>query len=169
MKLCVCIMWWTIDSYFEPKLDTAVTLKESCLPLYFDTLKLSISFDFKTICMKDSRSLNLQDLEFLADHISNTSYTHYLVTHGTYTMPDTARFIKAKLWDGSVKKVMFTWSMIPITWFSPSDAWFNLWYAIAKLETIDTGVYVAMNWKVFQADEVSKLITEGRFTSLFNW
>lgn len=170
MDIALCIMWWTIDSYFDSKSDTVVPLKKTCLVWYLDTVKLAstTTITYLPICMKDSRQLSLKDLEKLLETIQNTDYEYYLVTHWTYTMPDTARYLEQKLWKKITKRVILTWSMIPITWFCPSDAWFNLWYATAKLESVKPGVYVAMNWRIFLPHESAKLISEWRFTSFFS-
>lgn len=52
--------------------------------------------------------------------------------------------------------------------FAPSDGPFNLGYAVAKLEELEPGVYVAINGKVFSPEEVMKVMSEARFASIFN-
>ena len=63
--------------------------------------------------------------------------------------------------------LILTGAMIPLQGFSPSDASFNLGYSIAKLDSLDPGAYLCMNGNVFAPEEVSKLISEGRFISIF--
>ena len=43
--------------------------------------------------MKDSRELTKKDLENLLHAIEQRGATYNLVTHGTFTMPNTARFL----------------------------------------------------------------------------
>ena len=81
-------------------------------------------------------------------------------------MPDTARYLKAHLKRKS-KTIILTGSMIPISGFSPSDAPFNLGFAIAKVLELPAGVYVCMNGQVFSPEEVAKVVREGRFVSMF--
>ena len=57
--------------------------------------------------------------------------------------------------------------MIPMVGFSPSDAPFNLGYAIAKVQELKAGIYVCMNGKAFNPEEVTKLLYKGKFVSLF--
>lgn len=51
--------------------------------------------------------------------------------------------------------------------FSPTDAGFNLGYAIAKSTELKEGIYVCMNGKVFAPEEVIKILSEGRFRSIY--
>ena len=65
------------------------------------------------------------------------------------------------------KTIILTGSMIPIEGFSPSDGPFNLGFAIANVEKLPAGVYVAMNGKIFTPEEIAKEISKGRFFSIF--
>ena len=76
--------------------------------------------------------------------VNSSPAKKFIVTHGTYTMPDTARFIKANIKDKN-KVVILTGSMVPLKGFDSSDAQFNLGYAIAQVEQLLPGVYIAMN------------------------
>jgi len=167
MNIDVIITWWTIDSYFDASSDSVKTLESTCVPTYIDSLKTNNTYTYINVCMKDSRELTLQDLEWVLSYIKESKSEFFLITHGTYTMPDTARYLESHLKDTN-KKVILVGSMIPLTWFSPSDAWFNLWFAIWSLTYIDPWVYVWMNWELFWAMEVSKLVSDWRFVSLFN-
>ena len=57
--------------------------------------------------------------------------------------------------------------MIPINGFAPTDAGFNLGYAVAKSQDLKNGIYVCMNGKVFAPEEVVKILSEGRFGSIY--
>ncbi len=167
MKIEVLITWWTIDSYFDASHDSVATLEKTCVPDYINSLKTNNEYIYTEICMKDSREISLEDLKKLLSSIQESEANHFLITHGTYTMPDTARYLESHLkWND--KKIILVGSMIPLTGFSPSDAWFNLWFAIWNLPSIEPWVYVGMNWSIFGASEASKLISDWRFVSLFN-
>ncbi len=117
--------------------------------------------------MKDSRSINQKDRNSILKAINKSPAKHILVTHGTYTMPDTGRFLEKNL-KNNEKVIILTGSMIPISGFAPSDAGFNLGFAVAKFDSLEPGVYVAMNGTVFTPSEVVKLVSEGRFSSIMN-
>jgi len=157
----------TIDSFYDGSKDTAVPNKESVIPSFIESLKLYHGAEFTTVCMKDSRDLKREDLENVLKIIEESPHNKILVTHGTYTMPDTARFLKVNL-KRDDQTIVFTASAIPITGFSPSDGPFNLGYAISKLEDLEHGIYVAINGKVFSPEEVMKVMSEARFASIFN-
>jgi len=157
----------TIDSYYEPTKDTAVPNAKSIIPEFIKSLKLYPKVQFTIVCMKDSRQLTQADQKKVLQVIEKSKSKKIIVTHGTYTMPDTARFLKANL-KRKDQTIILTGSMIPISGFAPSDGPFSLGYAVAQLEHLPVGVYVCMNGRVFQPEEVTKIIHEGRFTSLFN-
>ena len=130
-------------------------------------LKLTVQPMYTTICLKDSREITNENLQMVLKTIEGSPCKKFIITHGTYTMPDTARFLKANL-NRSDVTVILTGSFIPIKGFAPSDGPFNLGFALSSLRTIESGIYVCMNGEIFSPDEVIKLISEGRFTSIFN-
>lgn len=156
----------TIDSYYDGSKDTTVPNKESIIPSFIKSLKLYHEAEFTTVCMKDSRELKREDLESVLKTAEESPYAKILITHETYTMPDTARFLKANL-KRKDQTIVLTASMIPINGFAPSDGPFSLGYAIAQLENLEPGVYVAMNGKVFSPEEVMKVMSDARFASIF--
>lgn len=157
----------TIDSYYEGTKDTVIPSENSVIPETIKSFKLDIPTSFVQICMKDSRSLNEKDRNDILEATENASQKKIIITHGTYTMPDTARFLKANL-KRNDQTIILTGSLMPIKGFSPSDGTFNLGFALAKIEEIKAGIYVSMNGHLFVPEEVVKIIEEGRFASIFN-
>ncbi len=151
---------------YEGSVDTVVPHKKSVIPEYISSLKLYNITKFTQVCMKDSRQLTRKDRENILKTIKKSPCSKIIVTHGTYTMPDTARFLKANL-KRRDQTIILTGSMIPISGFVFSDAPFNLGYALAQLGTLKPGVYVCMNGRSFAAGEVLKSLHEGRFSSIF--
>lgn len=156
----------TIDSYYEGSKDTVEVLEHSVVPNFIESLKLYIDTEFTEVCMKDSRALTKGDMQKVLETVENSQCQKVIITHGTYTMADTASLLKAKL-KRNDQVIILTGSMIPLTGFSPSDAPFNLGFSMAKLEDLKEGVYVCMNGRIFVPEEVMKMISEGRFTSIF--
>ncbi|MBT7237718.1 asparaginase [Candidatus Woesearchaeota archaeon] len=156
----------TIDSFYEGTKDTVTTLEHSKIPEYLTGLKLHEETKFTEICMKDSRDLIEQDMENITNAIEESNSKKVIVTIGTYTMPDTAKYLKANL-KRDDQTIIFTGSMIPLMGFAPSDASFNLGYSIAKVQDLQPGICVCMNGKIFSPEEVAKLLYEGRFISIF--
>ncbi len=156
----------TIDSYYDVTKDTVVPNENSVIPRFIESLKLYDASKFTIVCMKDSRDIVKDDLKKIKDIIEKSNHKKIIITHGTYTMPDTARYLKANL-KRKDQTIIITGSMTPLLGFSPSDGPFSLGYAIAKAQDLENGIYVCMNGKVFPPEEVMKINKEGRFMSIF--
>lgn len=169
-KIHIILTGGTIDSIWDGTKDTAVVARHSVLPEYFENLsrnlKFSEKFIFTEVCMKDSRDLTDKDRAAIAEAIKKSKVSGVIITHGTYTMSDTARYLKKALIRVN-KTVVLTGSMVPVKGFDFSDGSFNLGYAIAQVQTLHPGVYVCMNARVFKPDEVAKNIHKGKFYSVF--
>ena len=156
----------TIDSFYEGTKDTVVPNEKSIIPRFVESLKLYDKPEFTIVCMKDSRDIVKADLKKILDTVEKSHHKKIIITHGTYTMPDTSRFLKANL-KRKDQTVIITGSIIPLLGFSPSDGPFAIGYAIAKTQDLKNGIYVCMNGKVFSSEEVIKVNKEGRFSSIF--
>jgi len=165
-KLHFILTGGTIDSYYDGTKDTAVTNEHSVVPKFINVLKLYEECEFTEVCMKDSRELNEADRQNILEAVVNSKTKRIIITHGTYTLPDTARYLQAKL-KGHGKVIIFVCSMIPLEGFTPTDAGFNIGYAVAKSQELSEGIYVCMNGKIFVPDEVVKILSEGRFGSIY--
>lgn len=156
----------TIDSYYDGSKDTAVPNKKSVIPQYIGSLKLDHKHSFSTVCLKDSRDLTRDDLHNILQTIEDSPSQKVIITHGTYTMTDTARFLEANLKDND-RTIILTGSFIPINGFTFSDGPFQLGYSLAKIEELGKGVFICMNGKVLSANEAMKISKEGVFSSIF--
>jgi L-asparaginase len=157
----------TIDSYYDPAQDKIVPHKESIIPNYIKSLKLSIPTEFEVICMKDSRNLDEQDLKNILQAVEKSKALRVIITHGTYTVADTARYIKANL-KRTDQAIVLTSSMLPITGFSPTDGPFNIGYSLAQVQNLQPGIYLSLGGSLYDPEDVMKLIGEGRFISLIS-
>ncbi len=166
----VIITGGTIDSEWNGSKDTVAVSDHSTLPAYFDelgkNLKFPYEFLFNEICMKDSRAINEEDRKKIVKAIETSKSDKILITHGTYTMPETARYVKKHL-KRKGQTIVVTGSMVPIKGFDFSDGPFNLGFSIGMIGNLKPGVYVCMNSMVFDPDEVAKNTTEGKFYSIF--
>lgn len=119
------------------------------------------TFSTEPITEKDSRDITSEDREKLLKAIQSSPHENILITHGTFTMSDTAQFLDDKNLSG--KKIILTGSMVPIMGFAASDAGFNLGFAVASFSNIEQGVYLSMNGGIFKSDEVVKNVDLLRF------
>ncbi len=113
--------------------------------------------------MKDSREVTDDDRGTLAGLIAASSYRRFLVTHGTFTMAETGRYLKRRLEPSQGKLVILVGSMMPLG--QPgSDAPYNLGFASAAAMMLrESGVYIAFNARLWDPDEVRKNLEELRF------
>lgn len=93
-KINIILTGGTIDSIWNAQKDTATPSEHSSLPEYFKQLKLYKEIIFTEVCMKDSREITAEDVKLIYTAVENSSSNKIIITHGTYTMPDTARYIK---------------------------------------------------------------------------
>lgn len=170
MKIDIIITGGTIDSFWDGSKDTVRVSEHSVLPEYFEelgrNLKIYEEVRFNELCMKDSRAITDEDRKNVLKAIEKSDSKKIIITHGTYTMPDTARYLKKNL-KRINQTIVLTGSMVPIKDFDFSDGPFNLGYAFAQVQKLPRGIYVCMNAKVFTPEEVSKNIEEGKFYSIF--
>lgn len=161
-KIHFMITGGTLDSHFNPATDKVEIGDKTDVPEYVKKLKLHNECEFTQVVLKDSRELRYKDREKLLKAIKDSPHKMIVITHGTYTMPDTAQYLKDHL-SGNDKTIVLTGSMTPLRGFDLSDAAFNLGYAIANVQKLQSGVYLCMNGKVFDPKQVDKNRIEARF------
>src|SRR3989338_9218226 len=82
-----------------------------------------------------------------------------IITHGTMTLADTAKYLGQK---NITKTIVLTGSAIPSN--NPdSDALFNIGFAFSAVQSLPSGVYVAINGKIFSWQNVKKNLDTGFF------
>ena len=82
-----------------------------------------------------------------------------VITHGTDTLETTALWLAREIKD---RTVVLTGAMVPYK-FGSSDGMFNLGSALAFVQILPLGVYVAMNGQIFPGDRVTKNRATGEF------
>ncbi len=161
-KILFVLTGGTIDSKFEPTKDAVVPNEESTVSKYIAKLKLYNHCIFSKVCMKDSRDLTLGDRKNMLAAIEDSGCKKVIITHGTYTIAETAQYLQQKLKNNNLS-VVLNGAMIPLEGFYPSDAPFNIGYAVSSIQHLPNGVYICMNGKVFKPEKVDKNEVEGRF------
>ena len=152
----------TIDSYYSPSKDILVIGEKTGIEDYIKTLKLHNKTEFQVLVLKDSRELRYTDRKEMLEAIRKSKHELIVITHGTYTMPDTGQYLKDQL-KNNKKIIVLTGSMIPLKGFENSDASFNLGYAIASVQKLPPGVYICMNGMSFEPEKVDKNRISARF------
>ena len=119
-----------------------------------------VAFDYDVVPMfqKDSLDITDEDRKALRAFIEKDDASLYVITHGTDTMTDTA----AQLQGLPGKSIVLTGALSPAR-FRSTDAVFNVGMAVAAVQIVDPGVYLAMSGQVFAAGEARKNRAENRF------
>lgn len=154
----------TIDGIINP--GEKPMNRKSAVKDYIDSLKLEGRYMFRFYCNKDSRDITVKDRKEILKIIQNTKAGKILVTHGTFTMAETGRFLKRNQYKFNHKTVILTGSMIPLKKWYPGDAPFNLGFALASLLKNLRGVHIAMNGCLFDPDHVVKNTEKLRFEKI---
>lgn len=121
------------------------------------------SFDFEIVALlhKDSLDITDEDRKMLRDYIAADDGERYVMTHGTDTMTQTADALSGI----PGKTIVLTGALTPAR-FRNTDAIFNVGMAVAAVQSLPPGVYIAMNGRVFAAGQVRKNRDENRFEAI---
>jgi L-asparaginase len=95
----------------------------------------------------------------MAKRINQYDSSRVVITHGTDTLLETGKFLTGRCPD---KLVVLTGAMRPER-FSNSDAPLNLGMAIAAVQCLPPGVYVAMHGRIKMAVEMQRDPITGSF------
>jgi L-asparaginase len=118
----------------------------------------------RTLMMIDSLEMSDEDRALILHACQSCPEDRIVITHGTDTMTETARVLGAS--NALQKKtVVLTGAMVPYK-FGSSDGLFNLGSSLAFAQTLAHGVYVVMNGRFFQWNNVTKDKTTGEFREI---
>lgn len=120
-----------------------------------------IRFDIRPLIGKDSLDMTDADRAELAAALDEVEHERVIITHGTDTMSETARYLSEHANLGN-KVVVLTGAMQPAV-MAHSDAGFNLGAAVAAVTLLQPGVYISMSGRIFPAATVRKDRARGIF------
>jgi L-asparaginase len=116
----------------------------------------------KTLMMIDSLFMKAPHRAKILAECLACAEKRVVITHGTDTMPETAAVLGPKVKD---KTVVLTGAMVPYK-FGSSDGMFNLGSALSFAQVLPPGVYLAMNGRYFNWDNVRKNKAKGEFEEI---
>lgn len=161
MTIRIFITGGTFDKEYN-ELTGQLFFKDTHLVDLLEMGRSKVPVEIRTLMMIDSLEMTEEDRNLIAHHCIQCDEQRIVITHGTDTMAETARVLAEKVQD---KTVILTGAMIPIK-FGSSDGLFNLGSALAFAQTLSPGVYVAMNGRYFNWDNVRKNKQTGMFEEL---
>lgn len=126
------------------------------------SMKIPAEFSTKEVCRKDSRDITDIDRSLMLEMIKqgyDSGVKAFIITHGTYTMPDTGVFLINNLQQELLDdiNVIITGAMFP-TNFIGSDALLNVGATLAGLlnQKKPFGVKVCMHGIYWDPRKISK-------------
>ena len=161
MPIQVFITGGTFDKEYN-ELNGNLYFKETHLHEMLQLGRSKLDLSITTLMMKDSLEFTEEDRKQIAEACLKTSEDKIFITHGTDTMTITASYL-AKYCTN--KTIVLTGAMVPYK-FGSSDGLFNLGSALAFVQILPKGVYIAMNGKIFEADKVQKNKERGEFEAI---
>jgi L-asparaginase len=161
MAVKIIITGGTFDKEYN-ELTGQLFFKDTHLPEMLRLGRSTLDVKMETLLMMDSLEMNDDHRDLILSRCIESKESCIIITHGTDTMADTARYLSKKI---TGKTVVLTGAMVPYK-FGSSDGLFNLGSALSFVQTLPAGVYVAMNGKYFHAHKVRKNKKTGLFEGL---
>ena len=161
MAIRIFITGGTFDKEYN-ELNGQLYFKDTHLHDLLEMGRSRVEVKIRTLMMIDSLEMTDEDRGLIAHQCQQCEEDKIVLTHGTDTMSDTAKALAQKIKN---KTIVLTGAMIPIK-FGSSDGLFNLGSAIAFAQSLPHGVYVAMNGRYFNWDNVRKNKQTGVFEEI---
>ena len=156
-ELLIITTGGTIDKiYFDDKSDYQIG--DPQIGRMLEELGVAFRFRVIPIIRKDSLHITDEDRELIRATIAAQPTRHVLVTHGTDSMVQTGRVLKSI----PDKTIVMTGALSPAR-FRGSDAEFNIGCAIGAVQSLQPGVYIAMNGRIWNPEHVRKNVAANRF------
>ncbi len=150
----------TIDKvYFDQK--STYQVGESRVQEILKEANVACEYECESVLRKDSLDLTDEDRRIILEKVRSDPNAYIIVTHGTDTMDQTARCLQ----EIKNKVIVLTGAMQPAKFIS-TDAEFNIGFAVAAVQTLPYGVYLAMNGCIFHPGRNRKNVDLNRFEAL---
>ena len=141
----------TFDKEYN-ELSGELFFKDTHVPEMLRLGRSHVEVEVETLMMIDSLQMTAADRQRILARCADAAESRIVITHGTDTMEQTATVLGRSI---RGKTVVLTGAMVPYT-FGSSDGMFNLGTALAFVQTLGPGVYVAMNGRCFPWERVHK-------------
>ena len=159
MKITFIQTGGTIDKDY-PKITKgyAFEIAEPAVTRILEKLSPSFAYEVLSILKKDSLDITGEDRRKILHTCKKVNSRKIIITHGTDTMLETAKVL-SEIKD---KTIVITGAMRPER-FSNSDAPINPGLAICAVQTLESGVFIAMHGLVLRWDQCMRDLKTGQF------
>lgn len=159
MDIRVFVSGGTFDKEYD-EISGKLYFKHTHVPEMLELGRCRARVEVRTLMMIDSLDMTDADRAMILESCRSSDVNRIVVTHGTDTMEQTAAVLGKAALTG--KTIVLTGAMVPYK-FGSSDGLFNLGAALAFVQALPAGVYVAMNGQVFDWNKVTKDRQHGEF------
>ena len=159
--IAILVTGGTFDKQYN-ELAGTLAFKETHVPEMLRLGRSRVDVSVRQLMMIDSLDMTDADRDAIAGACLTSDASKIVVTHGTDTMVETARALAARAID---KTIVLTGAMVPYA-FGSSDGLFNLGSALSFAQTLPAGVYIAMNGRAFNWNNVRKNRETGIFETI---
>ncbi len=160
MSVCIITTGGTFDKvYFDAK--GGYEIGDPMIGSILEEGGVTLPCRIQPLLRKDSLELTDADRLQIVQAVDDAPESRIVIIHGTDTMPQTADALRGR----PGKTIVLTGAMSPAR-FRCSDASFNAGFALAAVQALPEGVYIAMNGQLFLAGQVRKNVALGRFEAL---
>ena len=157
MDIVILTTGGTFDKiYFDA--NSEYSIGEPCISSILDEGNVMSDYRVQSILKKDSLDITHSEREIIKKSVIECEEERIIITHGTDTMVETAKFLE----DIKEKTIVLTGAMQPAR-FKKTDAIFNSGFAYAAALSLENGVYIAMSGQIFNSNNVRKNIDLGKF------
>lgn len=161
MPIRILVTGGTFDKEYD-ELHGRLFFKDTHIQEMLRLGRCRVSVAVETVMMMDSLDMTTLDREKIVSRCREAAEERIVVTHGTDTMAETAAALAAA---ATGKTIVLTGAMVPWA-FGSSDGLFNLGSSLSFVQSLPAGVYVAMNGRRFDWDNVRKDRATGVFETL---
>ena len=158
MRITVFVTGGTFDKEYN-EITGELYFKDTHIREILDLGRAQLNVNIKKLMLIDSLNMVDKDRCLILENCIQSKESRIVITHGTDTMTETAKVLAEKKLN---KTIVMTGAMIPYK-FGSSDGLFNLGCALAFVQSLPYGVYIAMNGKYFKWNEVRKNKNTGKF------
>jgi len=162
MAIRILITGGTFDKEYD-EINGKLYFKDTHMREILALGRAHIDVNIRTLMLIDSLDMADADRQNILDNCKSVEEDKIIITHGTDTMTTTAEWLAKEHLE---KTVVLTGAMIPFK-FGSSDGLFNLGAALAFVQSLPHGVYIAMNGRYFHYNQVQKNKKTGIFEEIW--
>jgi len=152
MKITFIQTGGSIDKdYPRIKKSYSFEISEPAVKRVLEKINPNFTYDILELLKKDGLDITKNDRKNILKKCNEIKNDKIIITHGTDTMIDTAKVL-SKIKN---KTLILTGSVKPEK-FSDSDAPINIGLAIAAVQILPNGIYIAMNGRIYEWNKCRK-------------